>query len=90
MVATMMIRMRLWRMLRAMGNHQNTNVEAVVALDQMLLEEMSERKVQVPGKVEPMAEERRSILIVWKGIASSIYNQGVGSKWEMKKTIMYC
>jgi hypothetical protein len=59
--AEAMTRMRPWRMLRATETHHHTIEVEVVALDRMPLEEILERKERMLGRVERMADERRSI-----------------------------
>jgi hypothetical protein len=59
-----MMKMRRWRMLKAMGIPRNIiGVEAAV-LGQMPLVATSERRVQVQGKAVLMVDERRSSFIV--------------------------
>jgi hypothetical protein len=64
--------MRRWRILRA----TETNIiEAEVAvLEQMLREEISEKRELVHEREELMVDERRS----FSSHCMSIYNQGVG------------
>ncbi len=62
-----MMTMKPWRMLKVTET-QNIIEEAAVVLDQVLPEEILERRVQVLGKAEQMVDERRCIFIAWQAL----------------------